>query len=59
MAKHFGPQHMHNGYAAMGGSLSRPRYAGVNSSKSVGEAIAAERARAARAAKIAGGKKKG
>lgn len=26
MARHFGPQHVKNGYAAMGGSLKRPIY---------------------------------
>lgn len=58
MARHFGAQHIKNGYAAMGNSLARPRYKGMNSKRSVGEAIAAERARAARAAKIGAGKKK-
>lgn len=58
MPRHFGPQHMHNGYAAMGGSLKRPRYSGVNSSTTVAESIAAERARAARIAKANSGKKK-
>lgn len=29
MARHFGAQHMRNGYAAMGNSLVRPRYAGL------------------------------
>ena len=59
MARHFGAQHIRNGYAAMGASMLRPRYAGLASGKSIGEAIAAERARAARIAKAsAGGKKK-
>lgn len=58
MARHFGPQHMSNGYAAMGGSLKRPIYGGVNSNKSVAQAIAEERARAARIAKANSGKKK-
>lgn len=51
MARHFGPQNMRNGYAAMGKSKLRPVYAGSNGGKSVAEAIAAERARAARIAK--------
>lgn len=51
MARHFGAQHMHNGYAAMGGNLKRPRYAGI-SGQSIAQAIARERAKAARAAKI-------
>lgn len=50
MARHFGPQHVKNGYAAMGGALRRPVYSGVNTGKSVAEAIAAERHRAARMA---------
>ena len=50
MAKHFGAQHIKNGYAAMGGALGRPKYSGVNSGKSIAEAIAAERRRAARMA---------
>lgn len=50
MPRHFGPQNMSNGYAAMGKSKLRPVYAGAGG-KSIGEAIAAERARAARIAK--------
>ena len=57
MARGFGAQHMRNGYAAMGGSLARPIYGGVNSGRTVAEAIAAERAAAARAAKISAKKK--
>lgn len=52
MAKRFTRRHTANGYAAMGGSLKRPIYAGMNSTRTIGEAIAAERAAAARAAKI-------
>lgn len=52
MARRFGAQHMRNGYAAMGGAMGRPIYKGVNSQRSIGEAIAAERAKAARLAKI-------
>lgn len=50
MSRHFGPQHMHNGYAAMGKSPRRPMYANA-AGKSIAESIAAERARAARIAK--------
>ena len=50
MAKKFTAQHMRNGYAAMGGALGRPIYKGINSKRSIGEAIAAERAAAAREA---------
>jgi len=52
MAKHFGPHNMRNGYAAMGGALGRPIYKWVRSKRSVAEAIAEERAKAARQAKI-------
>lgn len=58
MAKRFTAQHMHNGYAAMGGSLQRPIYAGVNQGRSIAEAIQSERAKAARMAKAMQGKKK-
>ena len=58
MSRHFGAQHTRNGYAAMGGSLRRPVYSGVNSGKSVAQAIAEERARAARIARANSGKKK-
>lgn len=57
MARHFGPQHTKNGYAAMGGSSLRPVYANAGG-RSVAEAIARERAMAARMAKAQGGKKK-
>jgi hypothetical protein len=56
MAKHFGAQHIKNGYSAMGNALGRPVYSGVNTGKSIAESIAAERRRAARMA--AAGKKK-
>lgn len=59
MARHFGPQHIANGYAAMGGNKKRPHYSGFNSQRSVAESIAASRAAAARQAKISAGKKKG
>lgn len=57
MARHFGAQHVANGYAAMGNALGRPRYAGVRS-RSVAQAIAAAKAAEARAAKIRAGSKK-
>lgn len=50
MARHFGAQHVKNGYAAMGGSLKRPIYSGINSGMSVAQSIARERAKAAREA---------
>lgn len=57
MPRHFGPQNAKNGYAAMGGAASRPRYSGL-SGRDLRSAIEAERRRAARQAKIASGKKK-
>lgn len=50
MARHFGPQHVKNGYAAMGASKLRPIYSGINSGQSIAESIAAERRKAARQA---------
>jgi RecA-family ATPase len=50
MAKHFGPQHMKNGYAAMGNSSARPIYKYANKKRSVAESIASERAKAVRMA---------
>jgi hypothetical protein len=50
MARHFGAQHMHNGYAAMGGALGRPIYKGASTGKTIAESIAAERRKAAREA---------
>jgi hypothetical protein len=52
MARHFGPQHVKNGYAAMGNALGRPIYKGINSQKTIAEAIALERERAKRQANI-------
>jgi hypothetical protein len=49
MPKHFGAQHVQNGYAAMGNHANRPRYAGM-SNRSVADSIAAERRKAAREA---------
>jgi hypothetical protein len=57
MAKHFTRASIANGYAAMGGSLRRPYYPGVRS-RSAAEAIAQEKAAAARQAKINSGSKK-
>lgn len=57
MSKRFGPQHIANGYAAMGGSMRRPIYSGFNSQRSVADSINAARAAAARQAKIKAGKK--
>jgi hypothetical protein len=50
MARHFGPQHIKNGYAAMGQSRRRPLYSGFNSQRTVAEAIAAARHAAAKQA---------
>lgn len=47
--KRFTRRHIRNGYAAMGNSMRRPHYKGV-SGRSVAEAIAAERRKAAREA---------
>jgi len=52
MARHFGPQHVKNGYAAMGPAIGRPMYKGINANKTIAEAIAAERRKAAKAAAI-------
>lgn len=51
MAKHFTKANIVNGYAAMGNSLRRPRYAGVKN-RDLKAAIAAEKRKAAIAAKI-------
>lgn len=57
MAKRFTRANMANKYAAMGNSLKRPIYkSGGN--RSIHEAIAAERAAAAKAARIRSGKKR-
>jgi hypothetical protein len=48
---------MKNGYAAMGGSMRRPIYKGVNSEISVGAAIERERRRAAAEARRSSKKK--
>lgn len=57
MARHFGAQHIVNGYAAMGGNKHRPKYSGFNSQRTVAESIAASRNAAARQARIKAGKK--
>lgn len=46
MSKRFGAQHVANGYAAMGGSLRRPRYSNA-SGLSVADSIAKARHAAA------------
>lgn len=51
--KRFTCRHLKNGYAAMGGSRARPRYPSLRT-RSVAEAIARERAVAARMAKAKG-----
>lgn len=50
MAKHFGPQNMANGYAAMGNAnvKGRPIYKAANRKRTVGEAIADARHQAAK-----------
>lgn len=54
MARHFTKRHIVNGYAAMGNSPSRPRYAGTSQTKGdVKAAIERERVKAARMAKAA------
>lgn len=48
MAKRFTKRHIVNGYAAMGNSRSRPRYAGMGNGGDIKAAIERERAKAAR-----------
>lgn len=57
MSRHFGAQHVRNGYAAMGKARGRPIYGGINSTKSIAQSIAEERARAKRMAAASGSKK--
>lgn len=49
--KRFTCRNLKNGYAAMGNALGRPRYPSIKG-RDVGAAIAAERAAAARAARL-------
>lgn len=49
MAKHFTKAHIANGYAAMGGSMRRPRYASTTQ-RNIKDAIAAEHRKAQRMA---------
>lgn len=56
MAKRFTCRNIKNGYAAMGGSMRRPKYASA-SSRNIREAIEAERRAAARQARIKSSKK--
>lgn len=52
MARRFTKRHIANGYAAMGNSRRRPRYAGTSASKGdIKAAIERERAKAARMAR--------
>jgi hypothetical protein len=51
MPRRFTAANMANGYAAMGGNKKRPIYSGI-SGRSIAESIAAERNKAARAARI-------
>lgn len=50
MTRHFGAQHIANGYAAMGKHPRRPIHKGTNTGRSVAESIAAERHKAVREA---------
>lgn len=50
MARHFGPQHCKNNYAAMGGAKGAPNYGWMNKNRSVAASIDAERRKAARMA---------
>ena len=58
MPRHFGPQHVRSGYAAMGSAIGRPMYKGINKGRTVAQAIAEEKVRAMRIAKALQGKKK-
>ena len=57
MSKHFTKRHIVNGYAAMGNSLKRPRYAGMGSQGDIKAAIEREQAKAARMARARASKK--
>lgn len=48
MAKRFTKRHIVNGYAAMGKSMARPRYAGISTGGDIKAAIERERMKAAR-----------
>ena len=48
MARHFTKRHIANGYAAMGNSKLRPRYAGIHEQSDIKSAIQRERVKAAR-----------
>lgn len=56
MPKRFGPQHIKNGYAAMGGNKRRPIYKGTTT-RTVAESIAAARRTAQREAAARSSKK--
>ena len=51
MSRHFTKAHIVNGYAAMGNSRARPRYAGMGSTGDIKAAIERERMKAARMAR--------
>lgn len=57
MPKRFGPQHIKNGYAAMGGNLHRPRYPSART-RSVSDSIAAARAAASKEQRLKASRKK-
>lgn len=57
MARHFGPHNMRDGYAAMGGSLRRPHYSGVDTQRSIAASIARERQKAEVARRVNSKKK--
>lgn len=50
MARHFGPQHCRNNYAAMGRAIGSPSYGWMNRHSTVAASIEAERRKAARMA---------
>jgi len=54
MAKHFTKRHIVNGYAAMGNSALRPRYAGIGSKGDIKTAIERERVKGIRMARTGG-----
>ena len=57
MTRRFGAQCIKNGYAAMGNAIGRPRYKGMDHTRTIADSIAAERAKAARMANASKKKK--
>lgn len=57
MARRFGAQCIKNGYAAMGNAIGRPRYKGMDHTRTIADSIAAERQKAARMANASKKKK--